>query len=401
MTLLMASCIAAASPVEAAPVTRADVTATSAKSDILFKLAGRSPAPLVVPTSLQTKDRPEVTVPAGSRAWADLLARPTNLSARLSGSASRTRWTLPCNFSGSGFLSWSVEGRRGCAPPGVVIQAAAGRGATASTARPWNGPWIASRTGTGETQPSHIRLALRAEALFASCSATDGDGQHARTAVSLSPLGFLFGDGDSLCDRAVNDCEVATGGPGSCGVVSEVSPGQWRQDAVAYSICDGQLRRFSSTDALLSLVPGLQGQTMACSVLVLGRGDVLLRPQDGQIAAVAFEKNAQGALVSVLQGSVEVVSREAAQWTPVAMGMTFQAGSAEIIPMMSWLRDSQLCRSDDDEDDQLSDQQGTSYAIARLNSGTPLAMSELARSWAAACSFAERGLGRVERQQLR
>lgn len=391
--MIVASLLARPGAIEAAPITGATVTNASASTDIQVKIANKPPTPLRAGSSLRTRERPMIVVPAGSLSWADLTATPTDMAARLKGSATRTTWSLPCSFSGSGFISWSSGGRRGCSPPGVVIQGAAAPGGAASVPLPSRNPVIAmaavARGGSGLRMPQRpsAAIALRPEDLFSSCSATDAEGGHARTAMSLGGLERLLGGGgSSLCDQAVRDCDAASGGPPSCEVVGEVGMGQWSPDAVAYSVCDGQLSRFTSKDALLGVLPGLLGQTLPCSLVVLGRGDALLRPQGGQIAAIAFEKGRQGVVVSVIQGSLQIVSRQSTQWQPLEVGQTFNADNGEIIPTLSWLPRSELCQTSDDDGDQPTDGR-----TANNDPAAPLSLQELGKRWSTGCRAVREG----------
>ncbi|MFM8661783.1 MAG: hypothetical protein ACKOCI_10680 [Cyanobium sp.] len=363
--LALALFFAPAAPAQAVPVRGAEVTAASAGTDILIKRPRQFPVPLRAGETIN--DRVEIEVPARSRSWAELTAIPSAMEARLVGSARRTSWQLPCVFTGDGFISWSAGGQRGCSPPGVVIRGG-GRGPTAVLPTPFTGPSIAaagSDLAQGFFSPG---------AFFTACSATAASGGVARTATTFTLPGLSGVAAAPPCEQALADCDVAAGASGSCGVVSEVRPGDCTPDAVAFTQCDGKLTQYRGWESLILLLRPLFGKTLDCSFNVLGPDDALLLPQEGLRTAVAFESNKRGAVISVIEGTAHVVSQQSGRWVAMASGETDDSGTGEKQPTRRWLAASNLCQ------DALDD--GNVETGRNQMTG---ALASLAARWSASC----------------
>lgn len=362
--LCLALLLTGAAPAPAVPVRGAEVTAASAGTDILLKRPRQFPVPLRAGETIN--DRVEIEVPARSRSWAELTAIPSAMEARLVGSARRTTWQLPCVFTGDGFISWSGAGQRGCSPPGVVIRGGGSRSAGVLPTRV-DGPSIAA------AGPLLAQGYLSPGSFFSACSATNASGAVARTAATVTPLGLLGGAAAPPCEQALADCDAAAGAGGSCGVVSEVRPGEWTPESVAFTQCDGQLGQHRGWESLLLLLRPLTGGTLACSFNVLGPDDALLLPQEGQRTTVAFEGNRRGAVISVIEGTAHVVSQASGRWVAMATGETYDSGSGQKQPTRRWLAASNLCQDADDDDREAGRRQTTT------------ALADVAARWSSTC----------------
>jgi hypothetical protein len=171
--------------------------------------------------------------------------------------------------------------------------------------------------------------------LFAACSATNDAGNNAKTAATLL--------GTDPCDKAVQTCEQAGGGSAPCFVVSE---GQWQAGSVAFAQCDSRLRKFTTWQAIMSFGNlFLFGQSIDCVLHVLAPGDALLIPDGDSPTAIAFEGKDQAAVVSVIEGSIRVVSRSSSEWRTISSGNTYAASNGRQAPTSDWLSYSELCEN--------------------------------------------------------
>lgn len=238
-------------------------------------------------------------------------------------------------------------------------------------------------------------LAFRPEDAFASCSASDPSGRVTTSETSaleilkpFKPFFDIFMPGsvtpDALCAKALQACDMAAGTAGTCGVVSQVSPGDWRTGSVAVQQCGTQLRQLSTMDALASL---LNGSSSSCTVNVLGRGDALLQPQGGQRTSIAFESRDRGAVVSVIEGSVQISAKNSPGWLTLNAGETYDVGSGTKQPTRTWLQGSasELCRSDEDGDDRVERIRPSQQPNMVLTSRNQRSLDDVAATWQMTC----------------
>jgi len=392
---LMAAMLMTPSSNQAAPVKGAEVTLLSVNANIRLNQAAEDRSlQLFTGASIAPFDR--IEVPAGSQSWADLVALPgDSMKVRLAGHRRReTIWQLPCRVAGAGFISWSTGSQPGaCAPPGLVVQSARGGGRASLGVPGYQETWIAA-LGGGLSMPasSPATLAFRPEDAFASCSASDPSG---RVTTSETSAGGIFkslidiiaaggGKPGALCSKALQSCDSAAGMAGTCGVVSQVSPGDWRTGAVAVQQCGTQLRQLSTMDALASL---LNGSSSSCTVNVLGRGDALLQPQGGQRTSIAFESRDRGAVVSVIEGSVQISAKNSPGWLTLNAGETYDVGSGTKQPTRAWLQGSasELCRSDEDGDDRVERIRPAQQLTVVLTSRNQRSLDDVAATWQMTC----------------
>ena len=208
-------------------------------------------------------------------------------------------------------------------PPGVVIRSNLERIAAA----PPQQVWIASVAHKSVLSDAHAQITQ----LFRVCSVTDEQGEQAHTMVSL-----FFAD---PCAMAMDRCQQA--GSSTCMVVSD---GQWTSSqSRAIALCGDRIEKFRDQDALLGFVSSLMGQSTNCVVQVLAPGDSLLIPDLGSRPAIAFERDGSGPVISVIEGSVKIVSPQSAGWESLSSGETYMALDGQRQPTSAWLRESELC----------------------------------------------------------
>ena len=317
--------IALASPltVRAAPPTGAVVIEATSNTNIMIKRPNRTSIPASREQKMRSLDI--IVVPARSMSQATIKMIGSDLMAQLIGLSQRTAWRLPCEVSGSGFIAWGSDISRGCRPPGVVVRGNLER----ISAAPRDRALIAS-TAHGHLLSDSLAQITQ---FLKVCSVTDEQGERAHTMVSL-----FF---SNPCAMAMDRCEQS--GTSACMVVSE---GEWTSSrAKAFALCGDTLKKLSDQDALLGFLNSLVGQSTNCVVQVLSPGDSLLIPEGETRAVVAFENEASGSVVSVIEGKVKIVSRNSDDWQPLSSGETYIANRGERRSTSEWLRESELCRA--------------------------------------------------------
>lgn len=315
--------LALASPmaVRAAPPTGAVVIDATSNSNIMIRRPNRTSIPASVDQRMRSLDM--IVVPARSMSRATIRTIGPDLSAQLVGLSQRTAWRLPCEVSGSGFIAWGNGINRGCMPPGVVIRGNLERISTV----PGEAALVASVNH--EHLPSDALAQITQ--FFKFCSATDEQGDNAHTMVSL-----FF---SNPCAMAIDRCEQAGSSP--CMVVSE---GEWTSSrSRAFALCGDRVVKLREIDAVLGFLNSLVGQSTNCVIQVLSPGDSLLIPERGNIAAIAFENDGSGSIISVIEGRVNIVSRQSDDWETLSKGETYIANRGERQSTSGWLRESELC----------------------------------------------------------
>lgn len=322
---LVASALVRPVPVQAAPPKGAVVIDATANTNIMVRRLNRASIPASVNQKLRNLDM--LVVPARSMSRATIRMIGPDLRAQLIGLSERTAWRLPCEVSGSGFVAWGSGINGGCVPPGpgVIVR----RNLESISAKPWQAPLIASADQNALPAGALAQLTK----LFRFCSATDGQGGNAHTMISI-----FFSD---PCAMALDRCEQA--GSSDCMVVSE---GQWTSSRTrAFALCGDRIEKLRDQDALVGFLNSLSGQSTNCVVQVLSPGDALVIPETGSRATIAFENGDSGSVISVIEGSVNVVTRQSDGWQALSTGETFIAGRGERQRTSDWLQESELCRS--------------------------------------------------------
>jgi uncharacterized protein YaiE (UPF0345 family) len=297
----------------------------TANTNITVRRPNRASIPAAVNQKLRNLDM--LVVPARSMSRATIRMIGPDLRVQLIGLSQRTAWRLPCEVSGSGFVAWGSGINRGCVPPGpgVIVRP----NLESISARPGQTPLIAS--ADQRVLPADALAQLTK--LFRFCSATDGQGGNAHTMISI-----FFSD---PCAMALDRCEQATFA--DCMVVSE---GQWTSSRTrAFALCGDRIEKLRDQDALVGFLNSLSGQSTSCVVQVLSPGDALVIPEAGSRATIAFENGDSGSVISVIEGIVNVVTRQSDGWQTLSTGETFIAGRGERQRTSDWLQKSELCRS--------------------------------------------------------
>lgn len=322
---LVASALASPVPVQAAPPKGAVVIDATANTNIMVRRLNRVSIPASVNQKLLNLDM--LVVPARSMSRATIRMVGSDLRAQLIGLSERTAWRLPCEVSGSGFVAWGSGINRGCDPPGpgVVVR----RNLESISARSGQAPLIAS----ADPQPLGADALAQLTQFLKVCSVTDEQGEQAQTIVTLR-----FSD---PCEKAMDQCMEA--GSTTCMVVSE---GQWTSSrSRAFALCGDRIEKLRDQDAVMGFLNSLAGQSTNCVVQVLAPGDALLIPDTGSSPVVAFENDGSGAVISVVEGKVNVVSRRSDGWQTLSKGDTYIASRGERQPTSEWLSGSELCGS--------------------------------------------------------
>jgi hypothetical protein len=316
--------IALASPltVRAAPPTGAVVIEATPNTNIMIKRPNRTSIPASRDQKMRSLD--VIIVPARSMSRATLKTIGPDLLAQLVGLSQRTAWRLPCEVSGSGFIAWGNGISRGCMPPGVVVRGNLER----ISAAPRDRALIASAAHGNLLSDSLAQITQ----FLRVCSVTDEQGENAHTMVSL-----FF---SSPCATAMDRCEQAASS--ACMVVSE---GEWTSSrSRAFALCGETIKKLRDQDALMGFLNSLVGQSTNCVVQVLSPGDSLLIPEGRDRTVVAFENEASGSVVSVIEGKIKIVSRKSDDWQSLSSGETYSANRGERRSTSDWLRESELCR---------------------------------------------------------
>jgi hypothetical protein len=302
------------------------VTDANTNTRIMIRRPNRGSVPASIDEKLSNRDM--VIVPARTNSWATIRTIGADLSVRLFGLSKRSSWKFPCEASGDGFLQWGSGIQRACVPPGLKITPNLER----ISSVPDKSTLIAS------VQPGFVPYDGLAQGVrFTVCSATNESGDIAHSATMLASASFIF----NPCTLAVSRCEQAASSP--CMVVSE---SEWASAySRAFAICGDTIEDLRDQGAVLMFLRSLLGQSTNCVVQVLSPGDSLLIPTRGSRAAIAFENDGSGSVVSVIQGTVKIVSSQSREWETLSTGETYIAIRGERQSTRDWLQQSELCRN--------------------------------------------------------
>jgi len=341
------------------------VTDANTNTRIMIRRPNRGSVPASIDQELRNRDM--VIVPARTNSWATIRTIGTVLRVRLFGLSTRASWKFPCEASGDGILEWGSGIDRACAPPALKIT----HNLEKISAVPESPTLIAS------AQPAftpYDGLALRS--LFTVCSATNESGDIAHSATMLASASFIF----DPCTLAVSKCEQAASSP--CMVVSK---SEWTSHrSRAFAICGDTIEDLRDQGAVLMFLRSLLGQSTNCVVQVLSPGDSLLIPERGSRAAIAFENDGSGSVVSVIQGTVKIVSSYSREWEALSIGETFVASRGERMSTRDWLQQSELCRNLQSLNDVQADDQW--IASASLIAQTRVQRDDFDSLYSAYCS---------------